>query len=63
MFMGRVAHRWQHVVQGTEGLSNHGKRTCELCGRTQVKLSTHSWGRVTGYQWYPLSGNCPGEKK
>lgn len=55
-------HQWSPVPQGIEGLSNRGKRKCELGGAVQTKEGGHSWMKVVGYRWLPLAGRCKGKE-
>lgn len=57
-----MAHKWEFVHQGQEGLGNYGKRRCVRCGAEQTKHAEHLWMRVTGYRWEPLVGRCPADK-
>lgn len=57
-----VKHNWEEINQGIKGISNYGKRQCEICGAVQVKESIHVWMRVVGYRWFPLIGRCKGIK-
>jgi len=57
-----MKHDFEIVDQGPSGLMNFGKRRCKNCGKTQTKHQEQSWGRVTGYNWSPLIGKCPGKQ-
>jgi hypothetical protein len=58
-----MAHDWQHVQQGIEGIGNYGIRHCSRCGAMQLKDADHLWMRVTGYRWEPLVGRCIMDRK
>ena len=55
-----MAHEWEDVSQGIEGLSNYGKRRCKRCGVEQTKEAEQVWMRIVGYKWFPLAGRCKG---
>ena len=58
-----MAHKWEDVNQGVEGLGNYGKRRCKKCGAVQTKQSKTEWMRVVGYYWHPKVGRCNADKQ
>ena len=58
-----MRHDWEDVhseLPITEGIFCRGYRRCKNCGKEQKREQTQNWGRVTGYQWWPLAGRCKG---
>jgi hypothetical protein len=55
-----MAHEWDSSDYGRRpsDLLTHGRRVCVRCGVEQTRHAEQSWGRVTGYRWWPLAGRC-----
>lgn len=63
-----MAHEWRPMTTEELGgmfkaMSTFDSRKCTKCGAEQKKEVEHSWMRVVGYQWLPLVGRCPKDKK
>ena len=61
-----MKHEWEYKnpAPGTKYFKYfgcHDLRECSNCGIIQEKHSETSWGRVTGYKWYPKAGRCKGD--
>jgi hypothetical protein len=52
-----MKHNWLDV-RLTQATLGSPRRSCSNCGAEQKKVSSQSWGRVTGYSWDPLVGRC-----
>lgn len=58
-----MKHKWlDHDYGDARDLWHYGRRRCTGCGSIQQKEDRQSWGRVIGYQWWPLAGRCTGKK-
>lgn len=51
-----IEHRTDNAMQMMLGKM----RKCINCGSIQQKLQKQSYGRVTGYLWFPKIGRCKG---
>ncbi len=60
-----MAHDWDHSDYGRRptDLQVYDRRVCRRCGAEQEKHSKTMWMRVVGYEWSPLVGRCPKDKK
>lgn len=63
-----MKHDWfdpppKYASERFHRISVYGVRKCFNCGARQEKTANHEWGRVVGYQWWPLVGRCKGKGK
>lgn len=59
-----MRHEWErHPDSCTTRRPFQEIRVCKNCKNEQKRFQQQSWGRVTGYAWYPLIGRCQGKGK